>query len=515
MSASGFMAQADDWLNPIVVKELRQAVKSRVVMTALMLFLLLELGILLVFLLRSEYETVQRTDLNAGREVFLTLQGILLGTCMLLIPSYAGVRLAAEHSDTNVDLLFISTLQPRAIIAGKFQAAIVLILLIFSACAPFMTFTYLLRGIDIPTILLVLALDFLAVLLGTQLAIFLGAVPANWGLKAMLLLGGLGCLGGLFGLALTSSVSIVEAGLGTRVDSTEFWLIALAVVTGMAALIGLLFVWSVAIVTSPSANRALPVRVYLLGAWLVTGSVAVLLARRFDSTLPLQFWMLPLALLLASQIVTAVNEREQWGQRVARTIPPRWWLRGPAFLFYSGSAGGVLFALLLLALTLAAPSFALSYGIVTGSSRAGFEGDLLHRNTLVLVVLTLYTFDFSLSAVFVRNLLARGRIKAMYTWVIAMLMAGLGFVLPFLVLFLFNTEEMHAGSADAWWYITNPVVTMYNIYMEWRTGWGQDFRVGALSFLGSWGALVFLLCVPWMYRQWSRFRPPEDKPLAA
>ncbi len=103
MSASGLLAQTNDWLNPIVVKELRQAVKSRVVMAALMLFLLLQLGILLVFLLRSEYARLQTADLNAGREVFLTLQGILLGTCMLLIPSYAGVRLAAEHSDTNVD----------------------------------------------------------------------------------------------------------------------------------------------------------------------------------------------------------------------------------------------------------------------------------------------------------------------------------------------------------------------------------------------------------------------------
>ncbi len=388
-----------------------------------------------------------------------------------------------------------------------------LILLIFSACAPFMTFTYLLRGIDIPTILLVLALDFLVVLLGTQLAIFLGAAPANWGLKSMLLLGGLGCLCGLFGLALTSSVQIVEMGLGTRVDSTEFWLIAFAVVTSITALIGLLFVWSVAIVTSPSANRALPVRLYLLGAWLVTSSVAVLLARRFDSAIPLQLWMLPVALLLGSQIMTAVNEREQWGQRVARTIPTRWWLRGPAFLLYSGSAGGVLFAVLLLTLTLVGPSFALSHWVMASGSRSNFEVELLQRNTLVMVVLALYTFDFSLSAVLLRNVLARGRIKATYTWVIAMLLVGLGFVFPFLILFLFNNEELRYGNVDPWWYITNPVMTMYNVYMNWRTPSGQDFRLGALWFLGIWAAVVFLLCLPWMVRQWSRFRPPE--PLVA
>ncbi len=136
MKSAGFMARVDDLLNPIVVKELRQAVKSRIVMAALMLFLLLQLGILLVILVKGEYRTANSLNLYAGRGTFEILQGVLLGTCMLLIPAYAGVRLAAEHSDTNVDLLFISTLRARAIIAGKFQAAIVLILLIFSAVRP-------------------------------------------------------------------------------------------------------------------------------------------------------------------------------------------------------------------------------------------------------------------------------------------------------------------------------------------------------------------------------------------
>ncbi len=140
----------DDWLNPIVVKELRQAVKSRIVIAALLIFLVLQLGILLVILLQNEYRNVTAVSLNEGLRTFQVLQGLLLGTCMVLIPAYAGVRLAAERSDTNVDLLFISTLRPRAIIAGKFLAAVVLILLIFSACAPFMTFTYLCAASTFP-----------------------------------------------------------------------------------------------------------------------------------------------------------------------------------------------------------------------------------------------------------------------------------------------------------------------------------------------------------------------------
>src|SRR5262249_203463 len=132
-------------------------------------------------------------------------------------------------------------------------------------------FTYLLRGIDIPSILLVLGLDFLAVLLGTQLAIFLGAVPANWGLKVLLGLAGLGCLGLLFGFALEGSIELLNSGLGSRLDNVEFWLIAGSVVTVIVTVTGLLFAWSVAVVSPPSSNRALPVRFYVLAGWLVTG----------------------------------------------------------------------------------------------------------------------------------------------------------------------------------------------------------------------------------------------------
>ena len=212
MNSAGFLDRVDDLLNPIVVKELRQAVKSRIVMAALMLFLLIQLAILLFSLsFDDRHRGLEDASLHAGRQIFQVLQGILLGTCMLLVPAYAGIRLAAEHSDTNVDLLFISTLRPFGIIAGKLQASIVLILLIFSACALFMTFTYLLRGIDIPSIILVLALDFLVVLVGTQGAIFLGAVPANMGLKLLLGLVGLGAIGTLFGNAMVASIELLDS----------------------------------------------------------------------------------------------------------------------------------------------------------------------------------------------------------------------------------------------------------------------------------------------------------------
>ena len=82
-------------------------------------------------------------------------------TCLGFVPLYAGVRLSLERNDANIDLLFVTTITPGAIIRGKYLTAMALTLLIFSACMPFITFTYLLRGIDLPTIFYCLAVGFL------------------------------------------------------------------------------------------------------------------------------------------------------------------------------------------------------------------------------------------------------------------------------------------------------------------------------------------------------------------
>ncbi|HEV3384966.1 MAG TPA: hypothetical protein VG097_09120, partial [Gemmata sp.] len=121
---TNFLNSIGDRINPIVVKEMRQAVNSRFVSSMLVLLLSIELLVMaLMLLLRSPSTDPDIQNMRTGREVFMTLQGILIVSCMLLIPTMTGGRLAAERSDVKVDLLFISTLSPRAIMAGKFLAA--------------------------------------------------------------------------------------------------------------------------------------------------------------------------------------------------------------------------------------------------------------------------------------------------------------------------------------------------------------------------------------------------------
>ena len=96
-------------LNPIVIKELRQAVQGKFLAAVLLIFLGIQLLTVGLFLTNESVSW----SFDAGRNIFKTLASMLLVICLILVPAYTGLRLAIERSDANVDLLFITTLRPR------------------------------------------------------------------------------------------------------------------------------------------------------------------------------------------------------------------------------------------------------------------------------------------------------------------------------------------------------------------------------------------------------------------
>src|SRR5207244_7068662 len=86
----------------------------------------------------------------------------ILAFALFVVVPYAAFRsLAAEREDNTYDLLSITTLRSRQIISGKLGSAVLQMAVYFSAIMPCLAFTYLLRGIDLPTITFVLAYLFL------------------------------------------------------------------------------------------------------------------------------------------------------------------------------------------------------------------------------------------------------------------------------------------------------------------------------------------------------------------
>jgi len=112
-----------DWeLNPIVVKELRQTVRSRAVTGTLMMFLLVLFCAALMFFVTQSFD--DSTDQRLGAGIFFYFLLVLTSASVFFIPIYIGVRVAMERTENDLDLLYISTLSPSRIIRGNFSAAL-------------------------------------------------------------------------------------------------------------------------------------------------------------------------------------------------------------------------------------------------------------------------------------------------------------------------------------------------------------------------------------------------------
>jgi len=487
----------DNAINPIVVKELRQAVNGRFVSALLMLFLLVSV----IFLIAAVAD--MNTDLSsvAGRDVMLMLNGVLLFTCMVVLPIFTAVRMANERADTQVDLMYITTLPARAIVWGKLTAAMIVALLVFSACMPFMTLSYLLRGIDLPTIFFILTLGFAVVILATMLAIFAACVSTGRGFR---LLVGLALLWGLgMGCVLTNvlSVEVVNDGLAGTFDGLDAWLGALVFVLVIAMGVWLLYTWSVALITAPGANRMRPVRLTMMAAWAIMSIAVWIWGIYLDAADVIRIWAAMSAIYFSIGMLIAVGEREEWGQRVAETIPRSFFGRIIAFLTYSGSAGGMLWSWLMIVLVgaivcVAAPLWDQWFGTTIGrvSPMDSFgDAELLQQ----VVGLGLYVYAYCISALLIRRHVLRHVVPPSHTWSLALVLGALGCTLPLLVTIFMTGGDWYQD--EEVWLIANPAALFQN---------DRSLLQSSLLFTAVWSIVVTVLWAPSFMAQWRRFVPP-------
>ena len=481
-----------DTLNPIVVKELRQAVKGKFFSVILMVFL----GVLLLTIgLYLSSRTVE-FSFNMGRDIFGVLLSILLSTCLLFVPAYTAIRLGSERSDANVDLLFITTLRPRSIIWGKFLAAVVLTVLLYSACLPFMTFTYLLRGVDLPSIFVLMALTFIISVVAIQCAIFLGCIPANRFFRVILGVGWLIAVAvsiPTVSMMMYGPTGLLHSGIGGQMGTWQFWRIALSVLVGGIALISLLGLLSTALISPYSSNRALPVRVFVTGTWFLTGIAATIWSLASKNLTPVGVWVGAYVLVYSIGLFIAVSEREHLGKRVSLSIPRARWLRPLAFLFYSGAAGGVLWSSLMTVLTL------LTIVVLIERFPHMWMGQFYNDFLVVFIVIPLQAFAYALGASLIRRRVLANRIAGGYTCVIAIILLDVTTMIVPLILFFIT------GTWEKAWLVGSPVGPILAVS-------GKEYHL-AYSSLGISSLVALLTCVlsiPWFFRQIRNFQPPKQ-----
>ncbi|MEZ6065726.1 MAG: ABC transporter permease [Planctomycetaceae bacterium] len=214
MTSSTYLARFDDFcerwgerMNPIVVKETRQAIKSRAFPIA---FLAMLSGCWLISVLGIVDYGEQLYFAEAGDEFFSWYLGALLAAICFVVPMGVFRSVVAEFEGHTFEMLAITALAPRNVVFGKLKSATLQMGAYFAAIAPFVCFTYLLEGVSIPGLLLALVIAFLAGLSACMGGMMLGALAKQsaWQIFCMLLLIVLGMI--CFGIGQSSGTAAAK-----------------------------------------------------------------------------------------------------------------------------------------------------------------------------------------------------------------------------------------------------------------------------------------------------------------
>ena len=140
---------ASDWINPILVKETRQALKSKQFTWTLMLVTLVILAwsvLGIVGMIPSIYYNSNGSPLLIGYVI------ILIVPALIVIPQATFRSMASELEDGTFETLSLSTLSPRQILLGKLSVSALQLVVYLSVIAPCIALTYLLRGVTLEVI---------------------------------------------------------------------------------------------------------------------------------------------------------------------------------------------------------------------------------------------------------------------------------------------------------------------------------------------------------------------------
>jgi hypothetical protein len=420
---------------------------------------------------------------------------MLVMTCMIFVPLYAAVRLTMERNDSNIDLVFITTIAPAAIIRGKFGAAVALTALIYSACLPFLTFTYLLRGIDLPSIFLSLAIAFLMNAIVIMLAIFVGSIAGGWVVR-MFLAATLAMVGGyVMVFTIIGGLAIVQSGLTYMFTGREVWGVwGTCILLGSMSW-GLFYLLAVAGVSPRSSNRMFPFRVFVTVAWLLFGIVLGLWSWIETAREPLVAWVITSVVLLSVGLGFALSERESWTPRVQRFIPRRNPGRLLAWLFFTGSAGGVIWCILLAAISLLVGAFVLP------------DPPYMEPTEVqIMCGVLLFAWCYSMTGLLLRRLIAP-RSPPLVGTCLGLLLFAMGCTLPILVTFVIYGPRWQFDSLPL------PLVLPHPFVLG-RTGSDQ---IAVYAFLLTWAIFGLLANITWFHQQWRAFQRyvPKSAPLSA
>ena len=338
----------DDRLNPVLVKEVRQALRGKQFRSAFTFTLVVSV-IVAVSIVIGSAERAEWTPI--GPPFFIGIFACLSVAVIGFVPMAAFQSMAAEWDENTFDMLALSHLRPRHIVLGKLLAAGVQALLYFSVFGFFAVFTFLLGGVDLFLVAVAIPLLALSSLALSSLAVALSSLSQKRLVRLVLMvLLSAALVGAIFG-----SIGMVGSSVEMSIDFSNPEVLAAmsALVVSAFVLGGLCFVLACSRLAHPEENRSSGLRAF--------GFVLVLVAMYWIDWLYSQVGQAEVVGGMGSMVVALVTllaiffvtEREGLGRRVAAHLPSNLGARLVALPWLPGGGRGFLWQLGMLGLVLA------------------------------------------------------------------------------------------------------------------------------------------------------------------
>jgi hypothetical protein len=260
-----------NWLNPILVKETRQALKSKQFTWTLLVLTIVVLGwsvAAIVGMIPSIYYASNGSGLLFGYLVILVIP------TFIIIPQAMFRSMASELDDGTFETLSLSSLSSSSILTGKLSVAVLQLVVYFSVIAPCIALTYLLRGVTLEVIAMYLLVIFSSSIALSTVAIVIASLSksrASQVFFSIVLLVGQ-AIAAMYACGVLSSLG------GTGILGTEAWTMLGVYLLVLIAYGWLLLRCGSSAIGVVSENRSTPIRVALLVVGLVFAMLCGFLA---------------------------------------------------------------------------------------------------------------------------------------------------------------------------------------------------------------------------------------------
>lgn len=448
--------------NPILIKEVRQAVRGRFFRVCFLLTLAVAMFAAISMMPSLNDSHGMRTE--NGPQFFFVFHLVFMGAAFLMVPMQANRSMASERDDKTFDALITSGLKPAQIILGKWLSSGMLLLLFLSAFAPFLAISFTLFGLDVLVSAVFLTFT-LAISMSLNLAgIFAACVGKSRAFQTMLL--ALLALCGLGSLAIWGTVNasaLFDSG------GAFFWIFGFdgyLIPAGLTLLaLGILNYWlygaCIATITHAEENGLLRMRWACL---LMSAVSAVTIFLLWGSHLSLDLageHTTMAYIILAFLNVPLLTESDYMGKRCRHQIKSGKWRRPLSWMFLPGGTGAVPLYILQLGLV----SVPLLIANAASSAHAGLALPAIALG--LAIALTLFPSSFLVAPRVKPARRALGRILIpLGPILIALLTTLLGVLLripewssmrtslnPFFALAIHDNRfsQEHSGGFIMWW----------------------------------------------------------------